>query len=81
VSAVVDAITQLSVGLAARARMHPVNRRRYQFVVTVSADEDQEGYDDPEWVADAAVGVLANIYGYECFFDEIVELPSEVAEA
>ena len=36
-------------------------------------------YDDPEWVADAAAGVLANVYGYECFYDDIAELVTRAA--
>jgi hypothetical protein len=30
-------------------------------------------------VADAAAGVLANGYGYECFFDDIVEFVTPAA--
>lgn len=33
------------------------------------------GYEDPEWVADAAAGALANVHGYDCFFGDVVELP------
>lgn len=61
--------------------------RTYRFTITVNVEPDQEGYDDPEWIADAAWGALTNEYGYECLFDDIVELPppeapaaSEVAE-
>lgn len=39
-------------------------------------EPDQEGYDDPEWIADAAWGSLANEYGYECKFGDITELPA-----
>ena len=31
-------------------------------------------HDDPEWVADAAAGVLSNDYGYECLYDEVVKV-------
>jgi hypothetical protein len=53
----------------------------YQFSITVKVPPDDVAYDDPEWVADAAAGALANIYGYECTYGEVVELPSEVTEA
>lgn len=36
--------------------------RRYRFTITVDVEPDQPGYDDPEWVADAARGSLANEY-------------------
>jgi hypothetical protein len=42
--------------------------------ITVTVEPDQEGYDDPEWIADAAWGSLANEYGYECSFGDITEL-------
>jgi hypothetical protein len=32
------------------------------------------GVHDPERVADDAAGALANVYGCECFFNDIVEL-------
>ena len=48
--------------------------RTYRFSITVSVDAEDPGYNDPEWVADAATGALANVYGYDCFFDEIVEV-------
>lgn len=44
-------------------------------------EPDQEGYDDPEWIADAAWGALANEYGYECTFGDITELPADSATA
>lgn len=63
--------------------------RTYRFTITVDVEPDQEGYGDPEWIADAAWGALTNEYGYECTFGDIVELPgpepppgaSEVAES
>jgi hypothetical protein len=48
--------------------------RTYRFSITVTVEPDQEGYDDPEWIADAAWGSLANEYGYECTFGDITEL-------
>ncbi|MGH9245951.1 MAG: hypothetical protein ACRD29_16870 [Acidimicrobiales bacterium] len=49
--------------------------RTYRFSITVTVEPGQEGYDDPEWIADAAWGSLANEYGYECTFGDITELP------
>lgn len=46
----------------------------YAFVVTVTVEPDDPAFDDPEWVADAATGALANVYGYNCYFHDIVEL-------
>lgn len=62
--------------------------RTYRFSITVTVEPGQEGYDDPEWIADAACGSLANEYGYECTFGDITELqadgsampPSDVSE-
>lgn len=51
--------------------------RTYRFSITVTVKPDQEGYDDPEWIADAAWGSLANEYGYDCTFGDITELPAE----
>lgn len=48
--------------------------RTFRFTITVTVDLDQQGYNDPEWIADAASGTLANEYGYECFFDAVEEL-------
>lgn len=48
--------------------------RSYSFSITVTVDVDDRAYDDPEWVADAAAGALANVYGYECFFHDITEV-------
>ena len=55
--------------------------RTYRFSITVVVHDSQESYNDAEWIADAAWGALANLYGYECTFGDIVELPLEVAEA
>lgn len=49
--------------------------RTYRFSITVTVEPDQEGYDDPEWIADAAWGSLANEDGYECTFGDVTELP------
>ena len=46
--------------------------RTYRFTITVTVEPGDPAFDDPEWVADAAAGALANVYGYECFFDDIV---------
>lgn len=62
--------------------------RTYRFSIPVTVQPDQEGYDDPEWIADAASGSLANEYGYDCIYGDIIglrpgdELPgsSNVAE-
>jgi hypothetical protein len=51
--------------------------RTYRFSITVTAEPDQKGYDDPEWIADAAWGTLTNEYGYECTFGDISELPAD----
>ena len=50
--------------------------RTYQFTITVVVEPDQDGYDDPEWIADAAWGALTSEYGYECIFGDIAELPA-----
>lgn len=50
--------------------------RTYQFKITVVVNPHQDGYDDPEWIADAAWGALTNEYGYECVFGDIAELPA-----
>jgi hypothetical protein len=52
--------------------------RIYRFSITVTVEVDSEAYDDPEWVADAAAGALANVYGYECFFDDVAELDTSM---
>jgi len=48
--------------------------RTYRFAITVTVEPGDRAYDDPEWVADAAAGALANVYGYECCFDDIIEV-------
>jgi hypothetical protein len=50
-------------------------QRTYRFSITVTVEPDH--YDDPEWIADAAWGALANEYGYECTFGDIIELPAD----
>ncbi len=52
------------------------DRRTYRFSITVTVEPDQDGYDDPEWIADAAWGSLTNEYGYECTFGDITEVPA-----
>lgn len=54
--------------------MADVVPRTRRFSITVTVEADDPAFDDPEWVADAAAGVLTNVYGYECFFDDILEL-------
>jgi hypothetical protein len=44
----------------------------YSFTITVTVEPDQAGYDDPEWIADAAWGALVNEYGYDCTYGDIV---------
>jgi hypothetical protein len=60
-------------------------RRRaptYRFSITVTVEPGQDGYDDPEWLADAVWGVLVNVYGLECVYDPPDEVrESEVAKA
>lgn len=51
--------------------------RTYTFSITVVVQPDQEGYDDPEWLADAARGSLANEYGHDCTFGAITELSAD----
>lgn len=53
--------------------------RTYRFAITVTVARDDAARDDPEWVADAAAGALSNVYGYECFFEDIVELATPAA--
>ena len=45
--------------------------RTYRFTMTVTVNNEHEGYDDPEWVADAAWGALTNGYSMECTYDNI----------
>lgn len=52
----------------------PGTPRTYRFSITVTVMPVEEGYDDPEWLADAAWGALANIYGYDCTYGEIMEV-------
>lgn len=53
--------------------------RTYRFSITVAVEPDQEGYDDPEWIADAAWGALANEYGYDCIYGDIEEITDAAA--
>lgn len=45
--------------------------RTYTFTLTVTVEADQPGYEDPEWIADAAWGALSNEYGYRCVYGDI----------
>lgn len=51
--------------------------RNYRFSIIVIVEPNQEGYDDPEWIADAAWGSLTNEYDYRCTFGDITELPAD----
>ena len=46
--------------------------RTYSFRITFTVEPDDPAYDDPEWLADAAAGVLSNVYGYQCLYDDII---------
>lgn len=48
--------------------------RTYSFRITVTVEPGDPAYDDPEWFADASAGVLSNVYGYECLYDEVAEV-------
>jgi hypothetical protein len=48
--------------------------RTYRFSITVTVEPGDPGYDDPEWVADAAQGAPANLYGYVCSYGDIIAL-------
>ena len=45
--------------------------RTYRFALTVTVADGHEGYDDPEWVADAAWGALTSGYGITCTYGQI----------
>jgi hypothetical protein len=49
-------------------------QRTYRFTLTVDVEPSQEGYDDPESIADAAWGALSNDYGYRCTYGDIEEI-------
>ncbi len=51
--------------------MISVVERTYTFRLRVSVEDDHPGYDDPEWLADAAWGALTNLYGVSCIYDDI----------
>jgi len=48
--------------------------RRYRFTITVDVDPGHLAYNDPEWVADAAWGSLANEYGLRATYTNIEEV-------
>jgi len=48
--------------------------RTFRFTITVIVDSDQQGFHDPEWIADAAWGALSNEYGYRCTFGRVEEI-------
>lgn len=71
----------LFVGRLARRRglerPSKMPRRTYRFEMTFVVDDEHEGWDDPEWVADAAWGALTNGYGIESWFGECVLVVEE----
>jgi hypothetical protein len=48
--------------------------RTFRFAITAFVEDDHEAYADPEWVADAAAGALANVYGVRCIYTDIEEI-------
>ncbi|MGI8710749.1 MAG: hypothetical protein ACR2LA_07145 [Acidimicrobiales bacterium] len=48
--------------------------RTLQFTITVNVEPGHPAYDDPEWVADAARGSLANEYDLRSIYTGIVEI-------
>jgi hypothetical protein len=48
--------------------------RTYRFTITTAVEPHQKGFDDPEWIADAARGALSHEYGYDCTYGDIEEL-------
>lgn len=48
--------------------------RTYRFSITVTVDPAEDGYGDPEWIADAAWGSLSNEYGLRCLYGDIVDI-------
>ncbi len=51
--------------------------RSYEFVLTVEVGADHPAFDDPEWIADAAWGTLANEYGITCTYGQIISTAPE----
>jgi hypothetical protein len=51
-----------------------IEKRTYQFVITLEAEQGHPAYDDPEWAADAAWGALTNEYGLRCVYAGIEEV-------
>jgi len=54
--------------------------RTFRFVLAVEVEPGHAGYDDPEWVADAAWGILTNVYGLRAVYTDITEIPVRAAE-
>lgn len=42
--------------------------RTYRITLTVNVDPAHVGYDDPEWIADAAWGCLKHEYYLDCTY-------------
>ncbi|OWY60386.1 hypothetical protein B7486_69460 [cyanobacterium TDX16] len=49
--------------------------RRYRFTITAEVPADHPSHGDPEWLADAAWGALANEYGLDATYSELQEVP------
>lgn len=45
--------------------------RTYRFTLTVNVEAGHHGYDDPEWIADAAWGALSNEYDLRATYSDI----------
>lgn len=50
--------------------------RTFSFVLTVDVEPHHPGYDDPEWIADAAWGALTNLYGLRAIYSDITDKPA-----
>lgn len=74
----VSAETPTTCGSSHDLGMTP--HRTYRFTITAYVDAGHVAYDDPEWIADAAAGALANEYGIECVYEHIEQLADGPAE-
>jgi hypothetical protein len=45
--------------------------RTYRFTLTVNVETEHPAYDDPEWVADASWGALANEYDLRATYSDV----------
>lgn len=55
--------------------------RTVQFTITAEVEPEHPGYDDPEWIADAAWGTLTNEYGLRCTYGVITQLAPPTSDA